>query len=37
MENLKIKGQIEVILEDEHGNVKYREIKNNTVTDGFLR
>lgn len=37
MENLKIKGQIEVRLEDKNGNIKYREVKDNTITGGFLR
>lgn len=37
MNNLKLKGQIEVILEDQHGKVKHREVKDNTITDPFLK
>ena len=32
MNNFNLKGQIEVILEDEHGVVKHREIQDNTIT-----
>jgi len=37
MNNLKLKGQIEVVLEDQYGNVKHREVKDNTITNPFLK
>lgn len=37
MENITFQGEIEVILEDKNGNIKHREVKKNTVTDGYLR
>jgi hypothetical protein len=36
-EGIKMKGQIEVILEDRYGKVKQREISDNTITDAYLK
>ena len=37
MENSHIQGQIEVVVEDQSGNIKSRQTITNAITDGFLR
>lgn len=37
MNDLKLNGQIEVILLDENGQVKHREVKDNTITQAALK
>jgi hypothetical protein len=36
-DGMKMKGQIEVILEDKSGKVKQREVVENTITDAYLK
>lgn len=35
-EDFKVRGEIEVILEDENGNVKHREVHHNAITRPVL-
>ncbi|MCL2304490.1 MAG: hypothetical protein FWC43_04025 [Planctomycetaceae bacterium] len=37
VENCQLQGEIEVIVEDQNGTVKSRQVVSNAITDGFLR
>jgi hypothetical protein len=37
MNKIGLKGQIEILLEDKRGNVKRREVHDNTITDAYLK